>query len=107
MTYHQRLAAAWPDPVEMKPGPAAKPAAKAAPAPAEKPPFMELARAKSAAQHARQLLEKAWPDGLSAVDKGQDDPDPDQARAEELREIDEDIALLNRRRARLTGEGKG
>lgn len=109
MTYHQRLAAAWPDPVDQRPGPAAKPAAKAAPAaPApEAPPFRELARTRSAAQHARQLLNEAWPDDMPAVAQGQDDTDPDEARAREIRELDAEIELIQARKAKLTGQGKG
>lgn len=91
LNYKQRLAAAWPDPAPMGPGPGSKPAAAApAPAPAapaaERPPFLELARARSASEHAKRLSELAWPDDLQpAGSMGDDNADPAEESLEAMR----------------------
>ncbi len=108
MNYRQRMAAAWPD-ERLDPRQPAATAAKAKPAaPAQDaPPFRELAQARSAAAHAKDLLNAAWPDEMQlAGAQGQDDVDPDQARAQELAEIEQDLAVLNRRKERILKTGQ-
>jgi hypothetical protein len=113
LNYRQRLAMAWPDerpfgtPVNRQPAPAAPapaPAAPAAEAPTA-PTALDLARKQGARELQLAAAEAAWPDDM-VVSKGQDDVDHEAARAQELAEIEQDLAVLNRRKERLIKTGQ-